>query len=80
MESDNFIYKIEKCEPVNRSDYAIRYNPKTNEVFAKVKGNNEFVTSFKDNNSAFEVYLSGTEVTKDVYERFAELYKINVQV
>ena len=65
----NFTYKKDKCEPIAASDYAIRYDSEGT-VFAKPKGAKEFRTAFKDNKTAWEVSISGIEITKEEYDRF----------
>ncbi len=70
MSEDNFIYKLELGEPKENLDYAIRYNETTDEVYAKIKGREEFKTNFQKNGTAFDIYLSGTEMTREEYENF----------
>ena len=63
-----FTYKKDDCEPISASDCAIRYGG--GEQYAKVKGGKEFKTDFRINNTAYEVYLSGIEITKEEYDNF----------
>jgi hypothetical protein len=66
-----FIYKKESVQPENACDYAIRYDPDNmQEAYAKVKGQPEFKTDLKENNIAFELTLSGTEISKEEYDAF----------
>ena len=39
-------------------------------VRAIVSSGKEFKTDFKINNAAYEVYLSGVEITKEEYDKF----------
>ncbi len=66
----SFIYKIERSDPIENSDYAIRFDPDAFSVHAKPKGASEFSTSFDSNNTAYEVYLNGVVVSEDVYLNF----------
>jgi len=64
----NFIYKIDYGEPKSNNDYAIRYCVETEEEYAKIKGQKEFKTDFKINNTAFDIYLGGIIITKEEYD------------
>ena len=64
---DDFTYKIENLE-AGKPEYAIRYNDE--EVYAKMKGDEEFLTSFDDNDTAYEVSLDGIRISKEEYENF----------
>lgn len=66
-----YIYKRDSQRTLEAFRYAIRYKkseyPKG---YAKVKGNKEFFTDFCENNTGFDVYLNGDEITREVYEAF----------
>ncbi len=62
-------YKIEKLE-AGSPEYAIRYSESHREEYAKIKGGKEFKTDFSANNTAYEVYLSGKEVSEKEYSVF----------
>lgn len=70
MQESKLVYKIERSDPLENSDYAIRFDPNTFNVHAKPKGALEFPTNFESNNTAYEVYLNGVEVLEDVYKNF----------
>lgn len=66
-----YIYKLDYGVPVEANDYAIRYckedYPK---CYAKIKGKGEFETDFTVNNTAYDIYLGGKEMTKEEYKAF----------
>ncbi len=62
-------YKVEKLE-AGSPEYAIRYSESRREAYAKIKDGKEFKTDFSANNTAYEVYLSGTEVSEKDYAAF----------
>lgn len=67
---DTFTYKIETVDPESQADYAIRYTPDKKTMYAKTKGGKEFKTNLAENDTAFDVFTSGKEVTKEQYDAF----------
>ncbi len=74
----NFTYKIDNVTPPEAADYAIRYSNeggdnklrRGKEEYAKTKGGEEFKTDLGENNTGYDVFLGGREVSKEEYEKF----------
>lgn len=65
---NNYTYKKDYTIPEDAVDYAIRYNSR--EVYAKVKGGEEFKTDFVKNKTAADVEEGGKKITQEQYENF----------
>ncbi len=63
------LYKVERLA-YGAPEYAIRYSADRSEEYAKVKNKEEFRTDFMRNGTAYEVYISGKNISKKVYDAF----------
>lgn len=64
-----FIYKKERLG-IGESDYAIRFTPSHESVYAKDKGHKEFKTDFAVNKAAYETLLAGEIISRAQYLTF----------
>lgn len=68
---EKFIYKADSDKTLEAMDYVIRFREEDYpKGFAKVKGGNEFKTDFTVNNTGYDVYRMGREISKEEYEIF----------
>jgi hypothetical protein len=67
--SMEYIYKKEKWD-IGTPDYAIRYTESWSKMFAKHADGEEFATDFADNNTGYDIFLSGKQITEAEYAKF----------
>lgn len=66
MSDSDYTYKYDDFE-----DYMVRFRQEDYPVgYAKLRGGTEFKTDFTKNNTGYEVYRIGLEVTKEEYGAF----------